>query len=399
MRGFKASILIIILTAATCMFLIGAVKVRKHDVYTINDKINENKDMKQETKNEKVLEEGTFPGYINYEYVDNNGIYHIKYNDRKEIYLYDKNTGKSDILVTTTKSKNSIHAFAKDNGYIVWEEDSGLLNDSEKLHNISDWELYLKKDTMIMKVDEGKPMKVDTDIVISLPTECISICGDYFVYKTYDNIPGTSETGAVIKLYDIKKERSRTIFSLIDIKNTYVSSPNIYKDYIVWSTARKNLDSERLEESNIYVYNIKYNAYSMVEGGHGLKDPMMWEDYVVCSSINTDKPSISLLNIKTGEKKDIASSDYSLKPRKEITDFSLGHGYVTWNTSYADSVQVYDIINDKVIELKKSNSEAGACNKLLNIKIFEKTLLYTDHVFNTKNGKTVSEVNRYIILE
>lgn len=389
MRGFKASILIIVLTAATCAVLVGIIRLKNNDVYAMNSELRQ-KDIFYEG-------EGTFPGNINYEYADGEGIYHIKYNDRSSISVYDIYSGKSRILITPIKPGNYIHAFSKYENYIVWEEDQRPVDDSENEGNIHSWDIYISEDGKALKIDEGKPKSIDINAGISLYPEKICMTGDYVVYRAYGAIPGTSEEGIVIKLYDIKRNKSKVIFSLMDIDNTEVSNPYIYNNRIVWSTAGSYPDvTGENEKYGLYIYDIKTESYIMPEGGHGLVNPVIWEDYVVCRNMDSKYGEILLFNIKDGLKDSIVCSDGLEASDSGVLDYSIGHGYITWNLGQTDSIWVYDISKKKVTQLKTADR---ANNNLLNAKIFGSMLLYTDHVFNDRDGSTVSEVGRYIALE
>jgi hypothetical protein len=76
-----------------------------------------------------------------------------------------------------------------------------------------------------------------------------------------------------------------------------------------------------------------------------------------------------------------------------------GEGYVAWNSSYADSVCVYIIEKGEIVQLKNNGSTATVNHSLLNIRLYGKALLYTDHTFDRTSGKTISETNRYLVLK
>lgn len=411
MRGLKASVLLVIVTGATCFMIIRTNRVEREDTPVVNSQVEtiaadtvvkytEPQKEVEYIKPDCVVEEGSFPGYINYEYADSSGIYHVRYDKRDSISLYDIVTGKLEVLMGPVILGNYIHAFDKYGEYLVWEEDNSQLNDPEDMDSEYDWKIYLRKDKVIQKVDEGKAVALNTGTDVSLPPGKLTIYGDFLAFKTYDMVPGTSDNGVIIKLYDIKRERLKAIFSLIDIKNICISAPDMYKDLVVWSTAELSPeDHGKVSGSKIYVYNIKTNSYGSLEKGESLINPLIWEDYIVSIDVSEKNPFLVLLNIRTGEKKKIASSDYSLSPRREITGYSIGEGYVTWQDSHADSVKVYDILNDKTVDLKSSSPMDGINNRLLNTRIFGKTIVYTDHLFDNKSGKSISEVNRYIVLK
>jgi len=387
MRSIRASVAILFLTAATCTILIGAVSNRHQNVYQEAMVNAEDTD----SAHGIIAKEGTLPGAIYCEYGDGDDVYYIRYNSRKNISFYNMAVGSSSVAATPIGPKNYIHVLCKMGDYLAWEEDGSSLNDPEKPHSVNDWVIYLMKNNMVVKVDEGKPVKIDTITDISLPPQKLSMYGDLLVYKTYDNIPGTKDSGVVIKLFDMKKEKSKAIFSLMNIKNAVVSDPYIYKDYIVWSVLEcRDGDARVIEKGYMYLYNVNTGSYARIKNGEGFINPMIWQDYVVCTNTQDIGNSLSVLDIKTGLKKDVASN---------ILDYSVSDGYVTWNSRGADLVCVYDIVNHKTYELKRSNPSEEAGNSLLNVKIFDRTIFYLDHVFDKKSGRTLSEASRYITLK
>lgn len=394
MKGLKASLALIIVTILTCIVIVVTSSgMSKTGLKKTNAVAAANY-----STTDILMEEGTFAPDIFYEYANNKDIYHIKYDDRSSIKLYDIAGGKSEIILTPIKPENKIHAFYKYSDYFIWEED-GASDESERVERVDDWDLYLRKGNEITKIDTCGILDIDPKININLPPQKLSAYDNYLVYKTYDGIPYTGKSGAVIKLYDMSKETYKVIFSLEDIKGIEISEPCIYKNYVVWSTSTvMQGDIENLKTGDMYIYNINANSYTKVSEKSNLLDPVIWEDYIVCSRYGDKGPSVVVMNIKTGALKDVAFSDYSVFPKKEVHDYSVGGGYVTWNNSYADSVNVYDIVNDSTLELKRCKPSSNADNSLLNIKLYGKTLLYTDHIFSKSNGRTISEVNRYIIL-
>lgn len=396
MKRIKASLAALFLTAATCSVLIGASSVRssvglaKVTVPVVISSIEQG----------IMVGSGTFPGSVYCEYADDKGVYHTKYNSRRNISIYDLQSGQSNIVRKPEVPGNYIHTFIKNKDYTAWEEDSGKSIDSERQDKSNDWKVYVDKNGTTTLVDEGKPVKIGANAESTgISPIKLSLYGDYLVYRTYDTVPGTNDNGVVIKLYDIKKEKLRAIFSIVDVQDFQVSNPNIYKNYIVWSTVRKKAgDVAAASDGELYLYSIKHNSYIKIAQGEDFINPVIWEDYIVCVRNSNKNPSITIFNFNTAFKKDIVFSDYSLFPKKEFFDYSIGEGYVTWNNSHADSVSVYDIANGKVIELKKNSQEEGKSNSLLNIRLYGKRIVYTDHLFDKKTGRTISEVNRYIDL-
>lgn len=395
MKGIKASLAIVVLTILICIALIvssgAGAQLGLKKTGTLTGEVYASAGI--------IVEEGTFAPDIYYEYANNKNIYHVKYDNRSAVNLYNIDQKESEVLLTPLKSQNKIHAFCKSSDYFVWEEDE-LSDEPEKETKVGDWGLYLRKGNQILKIDESKSLGSSTSADLSAPPQSLSAYENYLVYKSYGEVPGASNSGAVIKLYDMKNDKSRIIFSLIDTKNIEITEPYIYKNFIAWSTS-DNKPGENLTErtGDIYIYNINTSSYSKFTEGGNLLNPILWEDYIICSRYSSKGPSLVVINMKTGAAKDIVFSDYSLFPKREIHDYSAGGGYVTWNSSYADLVRVYDIQNDSVIELKECKLTNTDNNSLLNIRVFGKTLLYTDHVFSKKNGKTLTEVNRYIILK
>lgn len=336
-----------------------------------------------------IIEEGTFTGNISYEYAQDKKIYYTKYSDKKSIQVYDIPSGKSETIMDALQPGNKINFFTISNDCYIWEED----NDDES-EDMTNWGLYIKKGSQIIKID-GDTAAENKGIAMS--PQGMSASGDYLVYRIHDVIPGVDKQGYLIKLYDIKNDGAKTIFTQADNSDIGISDPYINGNYVVWSVS-KDINDEKNQKSDVYIYSIKSGGFVKLTEDDNLSNPIIWETYVICLSNDIDGSSIVILNTVTGKKKTIAKSDYTKFPEKEVHDYFAGNGYITWNNSYLDSVTVYDILKDKIYDLKKSQNTSDANNNLINIKLFGKTLLYTDHFLTPKTGKTISETNRYIIL-
>lgn len=389
MEGFKASVVSIILTVVTCLMIVSVSKAQTIMGFKIVDNTDENPES-------IVKEEGAFPPSVNFVYGEGRDIYHIKYDTRDSVEVYDILSGKSEMLLTPINTGYKINAFSKSGDCLIWEEEKGLLDDGEE-GPLKGWAIYFRKGNKIFKIDEKKYGEQSGGDAAQFSRLKLSVYESKLVYKSYDSIPGTDGEGAVIKLYDLADRSSKIIFSLSHAKDIVVSDPCIYKNYIVWSTYSSYAGDE-LPLGNIYVYNIKSNSYNILTRQDGYIEPLIWDNYIVCGFYSSSGPGVAVIDINTGSRKIIASSDYTISPRKVIHDYMVGEGYITWNSSYAESVEVYDIKQDRIYHLKKAENRGRSENSLLNIKIYGKTILYIDHIFNSKNGQTISETNRYIIL-
>lgn len=393
MKGLKASLITVLITLVVCivLFITGGIGpqdiLKKADVETSANPVSSS----------IVVEEGTFPSDIYYEFGEDRDIYYVKYDDRSSVKIYNLASGRSESTLTPLNAGNEIHAFCKSGDYFVWEEDSLSQDSVGGLNMYRNWKIFIRKGNHIVRIDEGRLLEGEKDAALKLLPEKLSVSGNFLVYKTYNLLPGMDNPDLVIKLYDMENDRSNIIYSTGDIKNLEVSEPCIYKNYVVWSTAAAG-DTGKFDIGDLYLYNIGTWSLSKLTDRGSLTNPLIWEDYIICNSLEATGPSIVVMNFKTGFRKHIAFSDSSLSPKREIHDYSAGGGYVTWDNSYADTVSVYDIIGDKVYELKKSSPSGNNENSLLNIRLYGKALVFTDHVFNKKNGSTVSEVNRYMIL-
>lgn len=389
MRGLKASLVSIIaaITACIVMILVSGISfdggLKKTDIQVSGTGVSDG----------IVKGEGSFSADINYESGDDMGIYYVKYDDRNSVKLYNISTGKSDTVLTPMDAKNKIHAFCKSGDYYAWEEDCILQDDQEEPESWSNWKLYIRRGNQIVRIDEGRSFNIKTDVNLKLPPQKLTASENYLVYKTYDMLPDTESPGIVIKLYDMKNDKCSVIYSAADFKNTQVSEPYIYKNHIVWSVSKGE------NRGDMYLYNTGSGSTSKLTENGALSNPIIWGDYIICSSAGSSAPAITVLNFNTGFKKNIAFSDYTLFPKKEMHDYSADGGYVTWNSSYADTVSVYDIINDRLYQLKMSSPSGNEENSLLNVRIYGKMLVFMDHRFDNRNGSTISEVNRYINLK
>lgn len=387
MKGFKISIVLTLFTILVCAIMLlstaDPVSPLKKDVQTMDNSVSQG----------IVKEEGSFSAEIYYEYCEGMDIYFVKYDDRGDIKAYNISAGKIEKVLTPMNAGNKIHTFFKSGDFYAWEEDSIMQEDMEDTGQSGSWMLYVRKGNHITRIDQGKDFETNAEKDLKLPPQKLSASGNYLVYKTYDLETDPQELKAVIKLYDMNADRGYVIFSLPYNKNTELSEPSVYGNHVVWSISNGN------GRGDMYLYDISSGSTSKLTEKGSLLNPVIWGDYIVCSSMGSDGPSIAVLNYNTGLKKYIAFSDYTLFPKMELHDYTIGEGYVTWNSSYADTVSVYDMISDKVYELKKSAPSGNNDNSLLNIRLYGKTLVYTDHVFNKNNGKTVTETNRYIILK
>lgn len=389
MRGLKASFVILGITVIACIAMLSSGYRRVNTFSTV--------DVQQP---DIVTGTGTFSGNAYYLFADNQGIYYVNYNGRNRVELFDIKKQASSYYLSPVKSNHKINLMSKSGDNVLWEEDSEHLREDGDKDFIYDWDIYLKKDNRIIKVDGGNRPGESQDVDESAPPKVLSVYGNYLVYKTYDKVPGTNSTGIVLKLYDMENDKIRSIFSIMDIKNTSVSDPCIYKDYVVWGAGKAQQENgNNKENGDIYIYNIKTNSYSKFIEGDNLSNPMIWEDYIICSSRGDGGASIVLINIKDGSRKSIASTDSSLSPYKEVYEYSMGEGYITWNNSYIDCVSVHDIKNNKTYELDKSVPDNDTEDSLLNIRIYGKMLLYTEHKFKKLGSSTVSETGKYFILK
>lgn len=389
MRGLKASAAILFITIITCIVLADGGYRKADTAYQPDGTISE-----------IVTEAGTFPGNIYYVFKDSSGIYGIKDSPGGGVDIYDVSSGKTSTFLKPIKSENRINAFCRSGAYVIWEEGSPSGEDKEGTGSTYSWALYLRKDNRILKIDENSPLELDTDAQVSVFPEKISAYGNYFVYKTYDTLPENNQKGLVIKLYDIAGEKSKNILYLADIKNTDVSEPYVYKNYVVWSEADVTVGYDGADvKSDIYLYNISTESCIKVTNGETLINPLIWEDYIICSSRSSDDNTLILLNFTTGHRKNIVLSDFSVSPSREVLDYSVGSGYVAWNTSYMDSVRVYDIKSDKIYSLDIGGRTESAASNLLNIEIYDKSVLYKNHIVKNGSGSTISETNKFIVLK
>jgi hypothetical protein len=220
MRGLKASIALVLLTAVACLVLAGSVgKIRLplfHDTSTSSSQ--------KEKPTGIVTYEGNFPAGINYEFADIGGIYHMKYDSRGEVNFYDIITGNSSLFLTPVKTGSKINAFSKDGNDIAWEEDNSAADDSEGPEDY-DWEVYVRNDRRPYLVDRHIASDDDEYIGMQGVPGGLSLDGGYLVYRMYDSVPGMDSKGPVIKLYDFKKNKSRVIFSLADWSGVEISNP------------------------------------------------------------------------------------------------------------------------------------------------------------------------------
>lgn len=375
MRGLKASLAVVVITVITCT-AIAAGGHKKTETASSN---SPQKDI--------ITGAGTFPGNMLCMYADDDGIYYCSYGDNGKVLLYSRYSQESGTVLESIKSEHNISSFVKYKNYTAWEETSVNNEDDEDKNEKNHWELYLKKDTGIKKIDEGDFSRTTQDDDIFAPTGEFSSYGSYIVYSTYGVSSKGGDTGVSIKLYDTDRQQAKTIFSLADTGGRHVSDPFIYKDYIVWGISGGTGDN-----NDIYLYSITAGSYSKVVQGGKLMDPMLWEDYIICSSEENGVSSIVLINIKSGVSKDIASIDQSL------LGYSAGDGYVVWSNSSMDGVYVYDIRNDATYQLDRIAGSDNIAETLINIKIYGKTVTYTDHRFKKDTGDTVSETGKYLVL-
>lgn len=395
MRGFKASLIILIITCAACFIMLGW-----GNIFSFSDfKVWVTAAANEETPGETVPEEGEFPGNMRYLHGDNRYIYYTEYNKNDKVYLYHMDNGVSQLLLETVRPENIIGTFERFEGTIAWREEKSALpgHDGSKVHDT--WEIFIRKDGKTHKVDEGELIQSSSEYDIFPMPQRLSLYGDYLVYRAYGQIPGSRDEGIVIKLYDIKKDSHRTIFSLKNADKYYVSDPCIYKDYVVWSTGELEMARRGIvKKGDLYIYNIKTGSYGKVMEGEDLTDPLIWEQYIVCTRRDGRVKALGLYNIKTGVMEDIFASDYTVFPWRELQDYSIGEGYVAWNDSCADSLRVYDLINGEIRELAKRSSSEEVINSLLNIRIYGRNLLYKDHAYYKDSGRTAYDINRYILL-
>jgi hypothetical protein len=318
MRGLKASIIIASFTVLVCTLMLvtsggGTGNPLKKDVQT----------MGSYTSGGIVKEEGSFSPDMYYEYGDGDDIYYVKYDDRSEIKVYNISSGKSEKVLTPINMENKIHAFCKSGDYYVWEEDGVFQEDSEKPQPLGDWKLYIRKGNQIIRIDEGVSTGSEEDRYLLLPPQKLSASGNYLVYKVYGYTSDSDKLQILVMLYDLRNLKASVIFSSPDIKNAEVSEPSVYSGRVVWSVSNGE------GKGDMYLYDINSGSTSKLTEKGSLLNPIIWGDYVVCSSIGGDGPAIAVLNFNTGFKKYIAFSDYSLFPKKELHDYTIGGGYVT----------------------------------------------------------------------
>lgn len=384
MKGLKASAAVVIITAITCAAIVsgGLKRAETTSLNSIEEGI--------------VTGAGTFPGNMLCMYADKGGIYYRNYGETGKMSLYNMSGQSSSTFLTPIKSEHNINSFIKSGDYIVWKESRGDNEGDNYNRDNNDWELYLKKDTRIIKVDACSPPVSIPDNSYAQSGE-FSCYGKYIVYSTYALSPDTGDTGIVVKLYDMDLEKMKEIFSVADINGKYISSPSVYKDHIVWGISESSGDNGEIA-GDIYLYNIEDNSCTRIVQGGKLVKPMLWEDYIICSRVRDGASSIVLLNIKTGDSKDIAPTDKSISQSVETYEYSVGEGYAAWNNSSMNGVFVYDIKNDKTYELDSTSYSENIAENLINVKIYGKTVVYTNHRFKKDSGTTVSETGKYIVL-
>lgn len=392
MKGFKAAIVAIVATAFICFVIIFISRFQTTMGLKV---IDDGENIEPETI---VKEEGVFPKDVNYVYAEGRDIFHIKYDIRDSVKVYDLQSNMSEVVLTPINKDYKICDFFKSGDYYIWEEEMGFCDESEESGvSYMGWAIYFRVGNEIVKVDEYKYDGSKDKDTLKIFNSNLSAYGSNLVYKSYDSIPGTDGKGLTIKLYDLSSRRSKIIFSLSDAEDIMVSDPYIYKNYVVWSTYRYSNDN--IPIGDIYVYSMKSNGYTILTRDDGYIGPMIYENYIACGFYTKKGPSLVLINMNTGDKKIITSSDYSLSPKLEMHDYMMGNGYITWNDSYAESVDVYDISEDRIYRLKKAENSSKSSNSLLNVKIYDKMVLFIDHVFNNRNGTSISETNRYFILK
>lgn len=392
MKGLKISVLSLMITVFTCFAIIS---ISGNRALMSFKKINTND---KYPNHGIIIDEGTFPEDINYEFADSRNIYNIKCDTRSSVGIYDMVTEKSETLLTPVNETYKIDLFCKSGDYLIWKESGGPIDDQAE-GSTQDWKIYIRNGNDITKADECKKAEMDDSSKTDIVPERLSAYDNYLVYRTRDYIPGTEDKGTILKLYDLNAKSAKAIFSLYDAKETIVSDPYIFKNMVSWSVYRINDDNSKTAEGDIYVYNIVSGSYSRLTESAPFINPVIWENYIICQRAEAYKSGIEIINTLNGARKEITSSNNSKVPAREVHDYSAGSGYVAWNTSYADSVCVYDILNDKEYVLKNSKRDDKTDNSLLNVYIYGKMLLYRDHVFSAKNGQTISEINRYIQLK
>lgn len=376
MKGIKASITVVIITAITCTAI--AAGASKRTKTTSSDSPD----------NDVITGAGTFPGNMACMYADDDGIYYCNNGDNSKVSLYNRVSQESGTVLTPINAENKINSFLKSKVYTAWKEDSITAGDDENNKGEDKWELYVKHDSRIIKIDEGNSSGTTSDDDIFTPEQEFSAYGNYIVYSVY-GMPSKGEgTSVAIKLYDINMQSTKVIFSLDSSEGKYVSEPYIYKDCVVWS-----ISSAGENTGDIYLYNIISDSYSKIVQGGKLIDPIPWEDYLICSSGGSGISSIVLLNLKSGVSKDIASVN------QPVTGYSVGDGYVAWSSSSMDGVYVYDIKNDTSYELDRVSYNDSIAETLINIKIYGKIVTYTDHKFKRDSGTTILETGKYLVLK
>lgn len=392
MKRLKISLVLLIVTIASCGAIISISNSSSMQGFK---KITSGQNYAEDGI---ISEEGVFPVDVNYEYAEGGNIYHIRYTDRSSIGVYNISSQKSETIVTPVNSGYVIDSFCKAGDCFIWKENSEP-SDEQYEGNAGDWSIYLKEGNSITKIDgKGKTSLDGVKSAESYPGR-LSSYGDYIAYKSYGSIPGTDETGPVVKFYDIAYSKLKTIFSVVNGRDIVISDPYVYKDNIAWSVSKLKYDSDEDAQGDIYLYNIKTGDYKKLTENGPFLEPVIWENYIVCLRSEAKARSIVMIDMNSGSKKELVSSDKSISPVKEVHDFMAGGGYVTWNTSYADAVNVYDILDDKMYTLKETKKVDNTDNSLLNIRLYDKMVLFTDHTFNSKNGRTISETNSYIQLK
>lgn len=248
----------------------------------------------------------------------------------RSLYLFDllKNQVKK---IATPKSGFKILSAVTTNNNIIWTE-------CNKKH----WYIYKKnlKDGTQQELDRGKYF-----VGGGAGYPKLAITNRKLFFNT--SIPGEKMISQIVQL-NLDSE-DKTIVHEIKGNEIYLGTPDAHNGNVVWHLG----EWTKRMKSEVYLYEIKTKKLSKISGNQPAISPDIWKNYVVWTTYSPNLPelkNVELYNIENKKTKKI--THYEEDSHMEAWGPSISENIVAWKINQVKNLNVYSVNLDKIIEVK-----------------------------------------------